>query len=90
MQRKDRIRRHLDIGIDIALAEPLEIDRLAMPLDQEDGAGNLAGLRLIIEEVVDARELFRDRAAPGRGPKSEADSGAASAVKTAIRANSAK
>jgi hypothetical protein len=30
-----------------------------MPLDQEDGAGNLAGLRLIIEEVVDARELFR-------------------------------
>jgi hypothetical protein len=58
MQRKDRIRRYLDAGLDIALAEPLEIDRLAMALDQEDGAGNLASRSLIIEELVDAREFF--------------------------------
>ena len=33
-----------DPGIDIALAEAFEIDRLAVALDQDDGAGNL-GLR---------------------------------------------
>ena len=49
----------VDTGVDIALAEPLEIDRLAMPLDQQDGAGNFSGRRLFGEEVVDAREFFR-------------------------------
>ena len=59
MQRKDRIRRHVDAGIDVALAEPFEIDRLAVALDQDDGAGNLPLRDLVVEKIVDPRKLFQ-------------------------------
>ena len=48
----------VDAGVDVALAEALEIDRLAVTLDQDDGAGNFAGRDLLIEELVDAGEFF--------------------------------
>ena len=57
MQRKDRIRCHVDTGIDIALAEPFEIDRLAVALDQDDGARNFPLRDLIVEKIVDPRKL---------------------------------
>ena len=58
MQREDRIRRHVDPGIDVALAEPLEIDRLAVALDQDDGARNFPLRDLIVEKLVDPRKLL--------------------------------
>ena len=58
MQRKDRIRRHVDAGIDVALAEPFEIDRFAAALDQDHGARNFTLCDLIVEKIVDPRELF--------------------------------
>ncbi len=50
--------RHLDAGVDVALAEAFEIDRLAMTLDQDDGAGNLSGGDLVVDEIVDFGKLF--------------------------------
>ena len=35
------------------------IDRLAVLLDQHDGAGNLAGRHLVLEELADLGELVR-------------------------------
>ena len=40
-----------DIGI--ALAEPFEIDRLAVALDQDDGARNFPLCDLVVEKLVD-------------------------------------
>ena len=59
MQRKDCVRRHGNTGCDIAHAEALQIERTAMLLDQDDGARQLAGGYLVVEERGDALELFR-------------------------------
>jgi hypothetical protein len=40
-------------------AEGLVIDRLAVLLDQHDGAGDLAGRNLVLEELADLGELVR-------------------------------
>src|SRR6185436_2896108 len=73
VHRKNRIRRHVDSGIGIALAKPLEIDRPAVALDQDDGARNFSLCDLVVEEFVDPRKLLqrqrriRRRAKGGRG-----------------------
>ena len=58
MDRKDRIRRHRRAGIDIALAEAFEIDRLAMLLDQHDRAGNPPRFDFAVDETVDRSKFF--------------------------------
>ena len=52
MDREDRVRRHRRSLLDVPLAEGLEIDLLAVTLDQNDGAGNLAGGDFTIDEIV--------------------------------------
>jgi len=69
VQRKDRIRRHVDAGIDVALAEPFEIDRLAVALDQDDGARNFALCDLIVEKFVDPRKLLQRQRRVRRRPE---------------------
>ena len=50
---KMRVRRHRRPRFDVALAEAFEIDRLAVVLDQNDGAGNFAGGNFAIEKIID-------------------------------------
>src|SRR5260370_14860410 len=53
MDREDGVRRHRRSLLDVALDEAFEIDRLAVVLDQHDGAGNSAGGNFAIEKHVD-------------------------------------
>ena len=69
MNREDAVRCHRHAGVDITLAEALEIYRLAVALDQNDGAGNLAGGDLVIEEGVEALELLGRQLGPRRRPE---------------------
>ena len=48
---ENRVRRHRLAGRRVPHAEALEIDRLAVLLDQQDGAGNLAGGDFVAELV---------------------------------------
>ena len=61
----DRRLRHRVLG-----AEDLVIDRLAMLLDQDVGAGNLAGRDLVLEELGDFRQLLRIEMRAGRNIES--------------------
>ena len=45
------------LGRDVAHAEIFEIDRMAVLLDQEDGAGDFAGRDLVADIVADALEF---------------------------------
>jgi hypothetical protein len=47
------IRRHRRCLRDVTLAEAFEIDRLAVALDQNDGAGNSAGSNFAVEKIID-------------------------------------
>src|SRR6202167_6503111 len=47
---------------DVAHAEIFEIDGMAVLLDQQDGAGDLAGHNLVAEIVADARQFGRRKA----------------------------
>ena len=63
---EDRVRRHRQAGREVADAETLEIDRLAVLLDQQDRAGNLAGRDFVANVIADpiegrARESWRVR-----------------------------
>ncbi len=58
MNRKDRILRHRRSRIRIALAEALEIDRLAVTLDQDDGAWNSPCRDFAVDEILDRGKLF--------------------------------
>ena len=50
---ENRVRRHRLSGRGIPHAETFEIDRLAVLLDQEDRAGNLAGRDFVANVVAD-------------------------------------
>ena len=53
MDREDGVRRHRRSLRDVTLAEAFEIDRLAVALDQNDGAGNSAGSNFAVEKIID-------------------------------------
>ena len=57
---------HRQFGRDVAHAEFLEIDGMAVLLDQQDRAGNLAGRDLVADVVADALQ-FRARETSGGG-----------------------
>ena len=69
MDREDRIRRHRRSFLDVALAEAFEKYRLAVVLDQNDGAGNVAGSDLAIDKIIDGRKLFPRQHRVWRRPK---------------------
>ena len=46
-------------ALDVPHSEFLEIDGMAVLLDQDDGAGNLAGGDLVAHVVADTLELSR-------------------------------
>ena len=50
---------HRNFGGDVAQAKTLEINRVAVLLDQNDGAGNLALSDLVAEIIADPRQLLR-------------------------------
>ena len=66
------------IGIAVStsrLPKHFEIYRLAMALDQNDGAGNLAGGDFVVEESVEGWSFSPDSSAPGGRPKAPAAAG---------------
>jgi hypothetical protein len=56
-QAEDGLVRDRHLGHHILHAEGFVIDRLAMLLDQDVGAGDLAGRHLVLEELGDFRKL---------------------------------
>jgi hypothetical protein len=69
MNRKDGVRRHWRAGLDVALAEVLQIDRLAVALDQDDGARNPPRRDFAIEETLDRRQFRNRELGPRRRPE---------------------
>ncbi len=59
MKGKDRVRRHGEIGLDVAHTKGLQVNGAAMLLDQDDGARQPSRCNLVVEEVGQALELFR-------------------------------
>jgi hypothetical protein len=59
MQTEDGVIGHRQPGCDIAHAEELVIDRLAMLLDQQNRARNLAVRNLVAEILADALQFLR-------------------------------
>ncbi len=57
-QAEDRVIGHRQPGRDVAHAEEFVIDRLAVLLDQQDRAGNLALRDLVAEVIADALEFL--------------------------------
>src|SRR4030081_2318104 len=53
MDRKDGVRRHRRSLLDVTLAEAFEINRLAVVLDQNDGAWDSSRGNFVIEKIVD-------------------------------------
>jgi hypothetical protein len=60
-QREHRVQAHRRLGRDVAIAEGLQIDRLAVLLDQDDRAGNATARDLGVEELGNAFEFSRRR-----------------------------
>ena len=58
VKAKDRVRAHGQFRRDVAAAEILEIDRLAVLLEQQDRAGKRAGRDLVPDVVGDFRQAL--------------------------------
>jgi hypothetical protein len=65
MKPEDRVRAHRHFGRDVADAEILRIDRLAVLLDQKDHAGDIAGRDFVADIVTDAIEPGARKASRG-------------------------
>ncbi len=68
MDREDGVCRQRRSRFSVTLAEALEINRPAVVLDQNDGAGNSGG-DFAIEEIIDGGELFARKLGVRRRPK---------------------
>ena len=65
-QAKDGLVGDRRLGDDVLHAEGFVIDRLAVLLDQDDGAGDLAGRDLVLEELADLGKLVLVEMRAGR------------------------
>jgi len=69
MNREDGTRRHRRCSLYIALAEALQIDGLAVALDQDDGARYPSCRDFAIDETLDRRQFRNRELSPRRRPE---------------------